>query len=247
MNMLQTLRALSPIDLRSVWRDKMLSWMIFLPILGAIILRVGLPPLAARLRAQYAFDLEPWYPLFLSYFFVVMTPAIFGIMIGFLLLDEKDDQTLKALQVTPLSLRNYLAYRIAIPVVLTIAMMFILFPLSALDDISIPATFLTAIAAAPIAPALALFMAALAQNKVQGFALMKLTGVVLIMPIFAFIGDGGWEVIFMVIPTYWPMKSYLLLSDGQITAAWPYLIAAVVYPAIIIWLFGKRFNRIMVE
>ncbi len=247
MNMRRTLYALGPIDLRSVWRDSMLSWMIFLPLLGALILRVGLPILTVRVRERYGFDLEPFYPVFLSYFFVVMTPAIFGIVIGFLLLDEKDDQTLKALQVTPLPLRNYLVYRIALPVLLTIGMMFIVFPLSGLDDLSPLATLLVATTAAPIAPALTLFMATLAQNKVQGFALMKLIGVVLIMPVFAFIGIEHWAELFMIIPTYWPMKTHLLLTVEPSAAIWPYVLVAIIYPTVIIWVLGRRFNQVMVE
>jgi fluoroquinolone transport system permease protein len=44
-------------------------------------------------------------------FLVVVMPALVGMVIGFLLLDQRDDQTLAALQVTPLTLNGYLIYR----------------------------------------------------------------------------------------------------------------------------------------
>ncbi|MFZ6029240.1 MAG: hypothetical protein ACOYYS_16125 [Chloroflexota bacterium] len=247
MNMLQTLRALGPIDVRSIRRDSMLSWMVFVPILSALILRFALPPLSERLLERYDFDLVPFYPALLAYFFVVMSPVIFSVVIGFLLLDEKDDRTLTALQVTPLSLNRYLAYRIAIPVVLTFVMMFIIFPLSGLDDLPPLYILLTATAAAPLAPMFALYLASIAQNKVQGFALMKLSGAILFVPIFAFFGDYTWELLFGLIPTYWPMKTYVLLTSGRAEHAWIYLLVAVVYQSAVTWLFARRFNRQMAQ
>lgn len=45
-------------------------------------------------------------------------PDLVGMVIGFLLLDERDTQTLDALRVTPLSMRRYLAYRISAPLLI---------------------------------------------------------------------------------------------------------------------------------
>jgi hypothetical protein len=52
-------------------------------------------------------------------------------------------------------------------------LMFIIFPLSGLDDLPPFHILLTATAAAPLAPMFALYLASIAQNKVQGFALLK--------------------------------------------------------------------------
>ena len=91
MNVVNIFRSLGPIDLKSIRRDNTLQWMIFIPILSALILRWGVPPLTVRLTESYGFDLERYYPVLLAYFFVITCPIIFGVLIGFLLLDEKDD------------------------------------------------------------------------------------------------------------------------------------------------------------
>ncbi len=245
MNVVQALRALGPIDLRGVRRDSTLSWMVFVPLVSALALRWGLPPLSARLLERYDFDLTPYYPALLAYFFVVMTPVVFGTLIGFLLLDEKDDKTLTALQVTPLSLNGYMAYRITIPVLLTLLMMFVIFPLSMLDDLPLLHILITALAAAPLSPLFALYLASMAQNKVQGFALMKLSGFLLLVPIFAFFTSSGWELAFGLIPTYWPMKVYWMLTSGQTEDVWVYVLVAVLYQSAVTALFAKRFNAAM--
>ncbi len=244
MNIVNTLRALGPIDLRNIRRDSMLKWMIFLPLFIALFLRWGVPPLTTRLIEQYDFDLALYYPVLMAYFMVMTCPLLFGMLIGFLLLDEKDDNTLTALQITPLSLNSYIAYRITIPIALTFILMFIIFPMAGLAELSNWEILIVAIAAAPMAPMFALFLASIAKNKVQGFALMKMSGMLLFIPIFAYFVDPGWEYAFGLIPTYWPMKVYWLLQIGAANV-WLYVLVAVVYQSWVTSVFIKRFYKVM--
>jgi fluoroquinolone transport system permease protein len=244
MNMSHVFKVLIPIDVRNVRRDNGISWMIFLPIFSAFFIRWGVPALTESLAASSGFDLVPYYPAILAYFFVIMAPITFSVMIGFVLLDEKDDNTLTALQVTPLSLNAYIAYRVAVPVVLTVLLVPILFPLSNISSLTWGAIILTAIASAPMSPMFALYLASIAQNKVQGFALMKLSGFILFIPIFAYFVESNWQLLFGIIPTYWPMKVYWLLENGQ-SPVWPYLLMALLTQSFVAWIFIKRFNRIL--
>jgi fluoroquinolone transport system permease protein len=244
MNLNTVLRSLGPIDIRNVRRDSMTSWMVFLPIMMALLLRWAVPPLNARLIEQYNFDLAEYYPVLLAYFFIGMCPMVFGVVIGFLLLDEKDDNTLTALQVTPLPLNSYLLYRITLPILLTIGLMFVIFPLANLTPFDWATILVSALAAAPMAPMLALALASFAQNKVQGFALMKLIGIVLFVPILAYFAPDTWELAFGIFPTYWPMKTYWLLYEG-VTNVWLYLIVAVVYQSLVTVYLTKRFYKVL--
>lgn len=244
MNAATILRSLGPIDLRSVRRDSLLKWMVLMPLFMALVLRLALPPLTASLLAQDGFDLTPYYPVIASYFLVALTPMVLGVLIGFLLLDEKDDSTLTALQVTPMPLSSYVAYRVAIPVILTIVLMFAVFPLANLTPFDPLVIGLTAIAAAPLAPLFALFLAAYAQNKVQGFALAKLVGVVLLVPVFAYFVDSGWQIVFGIVPTYWAMKVNWMLQAGE-PGVWLYVVGGIVYPSLLTALLVRRFNKVM--
>lgn len=244
MNIGTMLRSLGPIDVRNVRRDSMTSWMIFIPIIMALLMRWGAPPLTAWLIEQYDFNLVEYYPLLLAYFFIGMCPMVFGVVIGFLLLDEKDDRTLTALQVTPLPLNSYLLYRVTIPIILTFVLMFALFPLANLTPFNLRTILLSAIAAAPMAPMLALALASFAQNKVQGFALMKLIGIVLFVPILAYFTTSGWQLAYGIFPTYWPMKVYWLLYEGA-TNVWPYVLIAVVYQSLVTILLARRFYKVL--
>lgn len=241
---LQVLRALGPIDLKSIRRDSMLPWMVGLPILSALFLRWAVPPITQNLLERYGFDLTPYYPVLLAYFVIVMSPIVFAVLVGFLVLDEKDDQTLSALQITPLSVNSYLAYRIAIPVLLTIGLLFITFPLANLGSLPARDLLITALAAAPMAPMFTMYMVSQAQNKVQGFALMKLSGLALYLPIAAYFVHSRWEYAFGIFPTYWLMKVYWTLDAGE-PGVWLYFVIAILYQTLITWFFIRRFNRII--
>jgi fluoroquinolone transport system permease protein len=244
MKISRVLQSLGPIDIRSIRRDSALSWMVFLPILSALIIRWAVPPLTNRLLERYGFDLAPYYPVILAYFFVVMAPITFAVLIAFLLIDERDDNTLTALQVTPLPLNAYITYRVAIPVVLTVVMMFVIFPVANLGSLEPWSILWTATAAAPMSPMFALFIASQAQNKVQGFALMKMSGMLLFVPIFAFFVDSNWQYTFGLVPTYWPMKVYWMFEAGE-PNVWPFVLVAIIYQSMATMFFIRRFDKVL--
>lgn len=241
MNAARIVSALGPIDVRRVRRDGLLGWMIAIPVGTALIMRFGVPPLTAWLAGTYDFDLTPYYPLIGGYFIVVMVPIVLGFVIGFLLLDERDDATLQALQVTPLSPVGYLTYRTATPTLLSLLLMFLLVPLAGLTTLGPLATVVVALASAPLAPLIAFLLPAFAQNKVQGFALVKLAGAVLMLPVLAFFVPGPWRWLAGIVPSFWSMETLWSLSEGR--QPWPPLAVALGYPALLVVLLGRRFAR----
>lgn len=239
----KALRALGPIDLKSVRRDSFLRWMCLFPFLIAFAFRWGVPPLTSYLNTQYQFDLAEYYILIMSFLVVVM-PSLVGAVIGFLLLDQRDDHTLSALQVTPLTLNGYLTYRLSIPMLLSILTTLLIYPIAGLIKISTWQLLLTAICAAPLAPMFALFLASFASNKVQGFSLMKASGVINWPPIFAWFVHSDWQLVFGLIPTYWPVKVFWQVAAGESNFV-IYLLAGLLYQMLLLWLLLKRFHRVM--
>lgn len=243
MKVIRVVKALGPIDLRSVLRDSLLRWMVIYPILLALALRWGAPALSERLWIRYQFDLPSYYVLLMS-FMVELMPILVGMVIGFLLLDQRDDQVLFALQVTPLTLNGYLAYRIAAPLVVSVAITLAIFPIAALVEVGTLPLFLLACGAAPLAPIFALFLAVFARNKVEGFALTKASGMLFLPPVIAWFVPPGWQWLFGVIPTYWPVKAFWLHLAGESGWFIACLLAGLVYQALVLWLLLRRFNRV---
>ena len=100
--MLKLFAGLGPLDARTIGRDALLRWVLALPLLIILPMRLVLPAVLARIGAALGADLLPLYTPIASAALLLLTPVLYGMIIGFLLLDQRDDQTLVALQVTPL-------------------------------------------------------------------------------------------------------------------------------------------------
>ena len=232
--------ALGPIDVRNIRRDPLLRWLAFYPLAITLLVRWGIQPLTQRLLRDWNFDLVPYYPLCLS-FLLMMTPMLTGMVFGFLLLDERDDQTLLALQVTPLTLGGYLIYRMAVPILFSILVTLIVLPGVALYHLNPLQTLLASLAAAPLAPIYALSLAAVASNKVQGFALAKAFGGFLVPPLVAYFIDIPWQWLCGIVPFYWPAKFLWEMANGT-AYPWVYLVIGLIYQAGLLALLWKRFR-----
>ncbi len=237
------IRALGPIDVKSVRRDSMLRWLVGLPIALALLTRWGVPIVTSWLAERYAFDLRPYYPLVMS-LLLLMVPMLVGCVVGFLLLDHRDDRTLTALQVTPLTIGGYLLYRTAVPMVLSVAMMMVCIALAGLVTMRVIPALLAALQAAPLAPLYALFVGAFAANKVQGFALMKATGVLAWAPLLAYFVTSGWQVAFGIDPLYWPVKVFWMLEAGE-PGTWVYYLVGLAYQSALVMLLLRRFKTVV--
>ena len=237
------IRALGPIDLKSVARDSMLRWLIGTPIVLAFVFRWGVPAVDGWLAERYAFDLTPYYPLLTS-FLVLMIPTLLGSVVGFLLLDQRDDRTLTALQVTPLTVQGYLAYRIAVPMAVSVPVMMASIAIADLVEMGGVAAFAAAVQAAPTAPLYALFVAAFAANKVQGFALLKGVGVLTWPPVCAWFIASPWQVAIGLDPLYWPLKLFWMLEAGEPRVAL-YFLAGLGYQGGLIALLLRRLKAVI--
>ncbi len=231
------LKALTLTDVRNISRDSLLRFLLLYPWLLGGIARFLVPWVTTQL--QPGFDLTPYYPLIVGFFGILITPQLAGYVVGFLLLDERDDGTLTALRVTPLSMRQYLFYRLSVPALIGFAAIFIVIPLMNLIEVSYLKLIPIGLTASLGAPIFALILAALAENKVQGFAIMKGLGIFFLGPFLAWFVPAPWQWLLGLFPTYWPVKSFWLMLDGG-----PWLIVAAIgmlYSLLWIWLLLRRF------
>ena len=243
MSFVTVFKALGPIDGRNIRRDSMLRWMLFAPILIALIFRWLIPWAVEGILNEFGFDLRPYYPVLYSYL-ILIAPVMSGVVIGFLLLDERDDQTIIALQVTPMSMNNYLSYRLGVPTVISILLAPLVLWLAGVTNLSIGNMLLVGLLAAPLAAMFALTLITLAPNKVQGFAIMKGLGIFLVAPLLAWFISMPLQLLFGILPTYWPVKLFWMLGTGE-SGAWLVFIMGMVYQMAIVFGLITRFNKVM--
>lgn len=237
-------RSLGAIDARNVARDSMLRWIAVLTPAFGLLFRFAVPPMAATLERRLAFDLVPYYPLLMS-FLPLVAAGMMGTVVGFLLLDQRDDQTLTALLVTPLSLGDYLRYRLSGVLVISALLGAVAVPLAGLTATTPLQVAVCAVVAAPLGPIYALFLGAFAANKVQGFALVKGVGVVFVPCVAAYFVTGPWQNAIGLVPHYWPLKVFWLFDRGAVGPALVHALAGLAWQGLLLTLLVRRFAHVV--
>lgn len=229
-------------DLKSIRREPLLLYMLIIPPVMVLVLRLILPPATAYLSENLDFDLVPYYPMLLSFFFVLQIPLLFGVLVGLLVLDERDGNTLTALRVTPISMRGYALYRGGGAVLLSSAYVLLTLLSSGFVPISLAlAVAAVALLAGLMAAVFALIVATLASNKVEGLALTKALSVFMLGPLAAYFVRSDWQLLFGLLPTYWPVKAFWIAGEGG--NFWPYVLVGLIYSVLLLPLLLRRFGK----
>ncbi len=228
-------------DLRNVLRDPVLVLYSVIPVLVALLFRFAVPAAAELLRSYAAFDLVPWYP-HLTGFLLLMSPLMIGTVYGFLFLDERDLGILTAVAVTPVSREGYLLARLAYPATLSVLLTLAVPALTGLVSVPLPLFLPTALLAAIEAPMAALFLAALAGNKVEGLTLSKLLSFTFLGPIAGFFLPWPWHLAGGLLPPYWVTQAFLSLRAGGVPSL-GYLGAGFVIHLILLRMLFRFFRR----
>jgi hypothetical protein len=206
-------------DLKNVIRDRFLVFLFFAyPVMLVLISRIIVHLIAPRIKD--IFPLAANFSL-LFMFFIYAIPMIFSFIVGFMILDERDEHLLTVLRVMPISRNSYLLIRMFFMSLFAFIVLLIFPPLSGLIDgtqFSYPAYIPVAILFALFTPLLALFVSSFAQNKVQAFAIFKISGTVFILPFFAFLLNlGDLKYIFSPIPNFWSLMTLdSVVQDGAL-------------------------------
>lgn len=213
MKTLVQLGALLRKDGKLVWRDRLVNRMILLPLGYALAFHFILPWADEALAAY--FDLSEYYVLIIGYVFVASTPLLAGMALGFLYLDDRDAHTFDALCATPFNQHLYFAQRDGAAMVLSFLLTLACLAIVQWGTNSSPWLVICAALASLNAPVFGLFLACMGQNKIQGIALMKITGTLTLLAGAGYFVPLPWQWIAGVIPVFWCMKLYWLIVEAN--------------------------------
>jgi fluoroquinolone transport system permease protein len=243
---MRVLTAFGLSDWRNIQRESFLLYMLIIPWGMVAVAQLLVPPLRDWALEAYVFDIVALYPLFLSVFFIIEMPMIFGLLYGLLLLDERDDHTLTAVMVTPVSIGSYATYRMFVVWLLSFTYVMLTALASGLmREVNAMQLVPVALVASIMGPMIMLLLAAFARNKVEGLALLKGVGILLVGTMAAFFVTSEWQIAFGILPSYWVAKAYWVLAEGG--QPWVYLLVGTAYFSGLVLLllnvFLKRIRR----
>lgn len=200
---------LSSSDLRNIARDPTLLGVLVMSVLLIALFLIFEDRMNDAVLTTFSL---PDFSKYIAPIVLVMPAYLIGWIIGFLILEERDEGPLLALDVTPLGKQGIAIYRASFTFFLALTLSSFAIPFL-LPDITfllaLALVFLTALQAAIISFAIP----ALANNKVQGLALTKAMNLFAMAPLLALIASP-FRYIASFIPAFW-VGEILQLSSYQ--------------------------------
>jgi fluoroquinolone transport system permease protein len=206
-------------DWKNIKRDPAYFFIFIAPLLIAGFLKFGVPVLFAFLQEQLGWDMWAYLPLIYG-FFLQLPAYLAGMMMGMMLLEERDEGVLMMWSVTPLGRTGYLLYRIGGSFFLALVSQLLLIQLlmleigNALEMVvySLPVS----IAYSGGAPIMLILLTLFAADKVTGLALSKLAGIILAFPALLLLPQNHPGRIFMyLLYPVWNVKGFLFMAEGE--------------------------------
>ncbi len=210
-------------EFKNIIRDKMTMMLLVYPL---FIIAVGAFIIPTLIENYGSGEGRLTASLVVIIVFSSLVPFITGAMLGFNLLDHKDEHTLNTIRVTPLTMKGYILFKSTYAYLLSVfAAFFSIFGVKHLsgDGYQIGQVNLWemftwgdilayALVASLFTPFFALFLAAIGKNKIEGFAYMKTSGIFVLLPVLVIIETmQDWKQYLLgVLPIFWPVKAMLV-------------------------------------
>ena len=222
-------------DFRLVFRDNSLKIFIALPLLNLVVIRYAVPYIAGI------------YEVLQSYINVILMLATmqgsiaFGFIYSMVLVDEKDTQVAKVYGILPLSKFWFVAFRLIPPFLLATLATFLLLLVEPFYNLSPVSNLVYSTLAGFVAPLMILFIAVIANNKIEAMTWQKLFNLPLFLPILAFFVPVSFFIIFAIFPTFWAYQGFnSLIQSGSF---WVYMLIGFAHSILLLVLMIKIFTR----
>jgi len=224
-------------DLRNIVRDRLYLYaFVLFPIIFIAVARLVFPWIS-----ENVYPIEPLYPvLFMVLSFII--PMIFSFITAFLIMEERDENLLTILRVMPISRSSYLFYRMLLMTALSFVCVLVFQMLSGLVQVQ-PLQYLpVAVLFAMFTPLMALIINVLANNKVQGFAVMKSVGGLFLIPLLSLAITEDWKYLFGIFPNFWTfMALEKIMASGTLDLV--YIGLGLIVHTALLALLARIFNK----
>ena len=227
---------LSISDLRSTFREPMFKVLLLFPFLAYVIVRYVLPVICEK------------YPVIVPYKEVVLmwaclqSATMFGFIYGFLLLEEKEENIWQMIRITPVSVFTVVLSRLLIGVLISFIVNFFLISFGNIVDLPIVQEIILSFLYSLAAPLIALSLGALAKNRIEGLAQMKIVNIVLILPAMIYFLPYKAAHLTALAPTYWSNRA--LESAGDTSNFILFSLASLMIHIIFIFFLNRRLGRV---
>src|SRR3989339_404822 len=226
-------------EFKNMFRDKMYGFMMIYPVIMALV-AYFLVPYLRDLGSQLAADI-------VTLVFILMNSFMFGAITGFTLLDDQDDNVILSLKITPINVNHYIFTKLLISYILGLLSTLLIIITSGFISIVDPFNLIFILILSPLhGPIIALLVNAFARNKVEGFVIMKGSGIILLAPIAALFLTDWKELFLSILPGFWPARLVafeLIPMDYFLVETWIYFVLGLVINGLVITVLYRTYKK----
>ncbi len=192
---------------RQIFKDSMLATVCIVSVLVGVLIRYGVPALEQALcaRLSRAAVLVNYYLLF-DLLLALITPYLICFASAMMMLTEYDENITGYLAVTPVGKSGYVLSRLGLPAGVAFVMTLILMRAFSLTEWPIAMTLLTALLTCLASIAVALLLFSFSHNRVEGMAMAKLSGLLMLGLPAPFFLMSDMQYLFSPLPSFWIAK-----------------------------------------
>ncbi|MEA4847347.1 MAG: ABC transporter permease [Clostridiaceae bacterium] len=222
---------------RQIFKDSMLAAVCAATVLTAFFIRFGIPETENLLCGYFGKEaiLKDYYLLF-DLLLALITPYMLCFASAMMMLTEYDENMTGYLAVTPVGKRGYILSRLVFPAGIAFAVSIIIMKWFSLTVWSNGMILLASLMTCIASVAVAMLLFAFSHNRVEGMAVGKLSGLLMLGLPVPFFLPANVQYLFSPLPSFWIAK--LCMMQNII-----FLLPALVSSLIWIWFLYRKFNR----
>lgn len=222
--------------MRFVKYDMMQVVALVTPFVFGALFKFGVPALERYLTSYYSkpYVLEPYYGLFDIYFTFILS-FMYCFIASMVILEEKDDNVSNYLAVTPLGKGGYIFSRLVIPTIISFIITAVFLPVFKLSDLSAVTMIMLSLSGAVQGLISTLLVIVISTNKLEGFAVTKLSVIILLGVYAPYFIRSNTQYILSFLPTYWIGRA---VYENQLI----YIAAALAVSAVWIAVLIRRYE-----
>ena len=214
-------------DFKLITRDPILMLFMFLPVLIFTIFKSFIIFLLPMFNNVTELDFSRYYGYILSGTFL-LTPSMLGTVVGFLMIDERDNNILRLMSITPVGYSGYITNRLFIPFFFCIVYTIMGYHIMNIFYLPYIKLLYIAILAGLEGILIGLLLFKLADDKVKGLTYSKGLSVFTVLALIDLFNNPWLSTLGSVFPSYWITKLITNSSEAYI-----FFLAAFVH---IVWL-----------
>jgi len=239
-------------EIKSFFKDALSKFFLLYPLLMLFICGFLLPEILDRTASGN--ENAQTITLLIAFVVIIsMGGYVMGVLLGFSLLDNKDENTLISIAASPVTVSGYANFKTCYSYVFAIIANMVMLgglklvasdlyvveyagvTIRLLDELSWGNIVLITLVGSLMVPTVALIVASIAKNKIEGFAFMKSGGIFVMLPLLALLDTfRDWKQYLLgIMPNFWftkPLLNEILpVSDPSDLPFWAYLAIGTVY------------------